>query len=71
MITQGDKVAARTTFTGTHTGEFMGIPPTGKTFSIGTMKYPSEYTTGQITDNWNQFDTYGLLQQLGLIPPQQ
>jgi steroid delta-isomerase-like uncharacterized protein len=65
----GDKVAARSRFTGTHTGDFMGIPATGKAISVGSMNI-FRVRDGKITDNWNQFDMLGLLQQLGVIPAQ-
>ena len=65
----GDKVAARCRFSGTHTGDFMGIPATGKAFAIGTMNF-FRVRDGKITDNWNQNDMLGLLQQLGVIPAQ-
>jgi steroid delta-isomerase-like uncharacterized protein len=65
----GDRVAARCRYTGTHTGDYMGIPATGKSFAIGTMNI-FRVRDGKITDNWNQNDMLGLLQQLGVIPAQ-
>ncbi len=40
VIAEGDKVVVRTTCTGTHVGEFMGIPPTGRQFTQGQDSYP-------------------------------
>lgn len=66
-LAEGNKVAARGYFTGTHTGDFMGIPPTGKTIHA---KYIDIWTVedGKLKDNWIQMDMMGLMQQLGVIP---
>lgn len=61
MVAAGDKVATRTTFHGTHKGEYLGIAPTGKTITatgIGIM----HIANGKIQENWLAGD---LLQQLG------
>ena len=57
----------RSTFLGTHQGELMGIPPTGK---ASTMAGISIYhlANGMIADFWESYDKLGLLQQLGVIP---
>jgi steroid delta-isomerase-like uncharacterized protein len=64
---EGDKVFTYKTFHGTHTGTFMGIPATGKTFSIDLIDVLT-VADGQITDHWVVMDQLGLLQQLGVIP---
>lgn len=69
IIASGDIVATRTRYSGTHTGDFMGIPATGKAFSVGCMNF-FRVRDGKIVDNWSQFDMLGLLQQLGAIPAQ-
>ena len=68
QVAEGDKVATRLTFSGTHSGELMGIPPTGKqvTFTAITI---DQLVDGKITERWHLFDTLGMLQQLGVIPP--
>jgi steroid delta-isomerase-like uncharacterized protein len=68
MIAEGDKVACRWTVSGTHEGEFFGIPPTGKK---ATWKGISIYrfADGEIVEAWWSKDMFGLLQQLGVIPP--
>jgi predicted ester cyclase len=67
MMADSDKVAVRFTFHGTHQGELMGIPPTGKTASMeGIIIY--RLADGKIVDHWMQTDTVGLLQQLGAMP---
>lgn len=64
-VTQGDRVAMRFTVSGTHTGPFMGIAPTGRTINVtGTGIF--RVVDGKATDNWVNFDALGLFQQLGL-----
>lgn len=66
-VAEGDKVAARGYFTGTHRGEFMGIPATNKSIHV---PYIDIWTIedGRLKDNWVQMDMLGLMQQLGVIP---
>ena len=64
MIAEGDKVAVRATFQGIHRGEFMGIQPTSKEVTIpGMLIY--RIANGKIVEHWMNFDTMGLMQQLG------
>jgi steroid delta-isomerase-like uncharacterized protein len=67
MIAEGDKVATRKTFHGTHQGEFMGIPPTGQQVSIGLIDIV-RIVDGQVVEHWSMGDNLGLMQQLGVIP---
>ena len=66
MVAEGDKVAARITMTGTHTGEFMDIPPTGKEVSF-TGIYIARIANGKIVEHWGEEDGVSLLQQLGVL----
>jgi steroid delta-isomerase-like uncharacterized protein len=66
-VGEGDRVAARFSITGTHTGIFMGIPATGKTIHV-TGSGIFRVVDGKATDNWVNFDALGLLQQLGAVP---
>lgn len=67
QVAEDNRVAARWTMTGTHEGEFNGIPPTGKQVShSGTIFYRLE--NGRIAEVWFLGDTMGLMQQLGVIP---
>jgi steroid delta-isomerase-like uncharacterized protein len=68
QIAEGDKVATRYTFRGTHLGELMGIPPTGKLVSIGGISIYC-FTAGKMDQAWIEYDMLGLLQQLGVAPP--
>ena len=68
MIAEGDTVVARFTTRGTHQGNFMGIPPTGKQGS-GTRIFIDRIVNGKAVEQWFNTDDLGLLQQLGVIPP--
>jgi steroid delta-isomerase-like uncharacterized protein len=67
MIVEGDKVVARYTMTGTHKGEFMGIPATNKKFKVSVIEI-DRIVGGKFVEGWMRFDTLGMLQQLGLAP---
>ena len=68
MVAEGDKVAIRWAYRGTHQGEFMGIAPTGKQV---TMKGISiiRIVGGTIVEVWDEVDSLGIMQQLGVFPP--
>lgn len=67
IVAEGDKVAVRFSGTGTHQGEFFGIPPTGRSFkSTGINIFRIE--NGQIIEHWNNADDLGVLRQLGIVP---
>ncbi len=68
LIAEGDKVAARVTMTGTHTGEFMGIPPTSKSVDIQVIDI-LEFRDGLATAHWGSMDQAAMMEQLGLAPP--
>ena len=67
MVAEGDKVAIRLSVTGTHKGEFQGIPPTGKKLSLDEMGFIS-IIDGKIVEGWISADTMGLMQQIGALP---
>ena len=67
MVAVGDKVAVRFTLHGTHKGEFMGVPPTGKRVSFqGLIIY--QIKEGRIVDHWMQVDMVSFMQQIGALP---
>ena len=66
LIAEGDKVVARITRTGTHTGDFFGFPATGKKISF-TGIYIVRIANGKIIEHWGEEDSVGLLQQLGAM----
>jgi steroid delta-isomerase-like uncharacterized protein len=67
LIAEGDKVTMRYDWRGSHKGELMGIPPTGKqviTSGISILRV----VNGKIAEQWDSFDNLGMLQQIGVIP---
>jgi steroid delta-isomerase-like uncharacterized protein len=68
ILADGEKVATRWTATGTHQGELMGIPPTGKQATWSGMTI-YRIVGGKIVEAWWTKDMYSLLMQLGVIPP--
>ena len=67
QIAEGDRVVTRWTAQGTHRGELMGIPPTGKRVTVTGITI-DRIVGGKIVETWNNFDALGQLQQLGVIP---
>jgi steroid delta-isomerase-like uncharacterized protein len=67
MIADGDTVVVRYTTRGTHQGNFMGIPPTGKQVSVTGM-FIDRIVNGKAVEQWINGDDLGLLQQLGVVP---
>lgn len=67
VIAEGDKLACRFLLEATHTGAFMGIPPTGKTIQVSGMTI-LRFEGGRCVERWNQADMLGWLQQLGAMP---
>jgi steroid delta-isomerase-like uncharacterized protein len=66
-IAEGDLVVLRWSLTGTHRGEFLGIPATGKTFVLrGIDMYRVQ--DGKIAEHWNVADMLGFCQQVGALP---
>lgn len=66
LLADGDKVIARTTMTATHTGDFFGIPPTGKFVSISGV-HILRIADGRIAEHWGNNDDLGLMRQIGAI----
>ena len=66
MIAEGNTVATRLTFHGTHTGEFQGIAPTGKKVTVPALDM-ARYEGGKLVEQWGGPDQMSLLQQLGVL----
>ena len=67
LIAEGEKVVVRYTFHGTHQGQWRGLPPTGKAVTF-TGIFICRIREGKIVEGWENADTLGLVQQLGVIP---
>jgi steroid delta-isomerase-like uncharacterized protein len=65
-VGEADLVAQRVHFTGTHTGEFQGLPPTHRTVSFAGLEL-NRFVDGRVAEHWFQLDALTLLQQLGLV----
>jgi steroid delta-isomerase-like uncharacterized protein len=66
ILAESDKVVVRWTLTGTHKGEFSGIPPTNKKVTVWGIDI-DRVAGGKFVEGWCRFDTLGMMQQLGLI----
>lgn len=67
VIAEGDKSVVRWTMQGTNSGQFYGMPPTGKTVKMsGISMY--RLADGKLAEGWVEYDQLGLMQQLGAIP---
>jgi predicted ester cyclase len=68
QIVGGDKVLSRFEWTGTHRGEFLGVPATGRPVKVWGMVV-DRLVDGRIKETRIIMDTLGLMMQLGAIPP--
>jgi steroid delta-isomerase-like uncharacterized protein len=69
QIAEDDKVVTRWTARGSHRGTFFfGLPPTGKPVTA-TAIHIHRLAAGKIVEQWEQFDIFGVLQQIGALPP--
>ena len=67
LVEEGDVVMERFHASGTHRGELMGVPATGRTLSLpGINVFRIE--DGRIVERWGRLDLLGLMHQLGLVP---
>jgi steroid delta-isomerase-like uncharacterized protein len=67
QVAEGDKVVTRWRATGTHQGDFAGVPPTSKAVMVTAINV-HRVSDGKIQESWLNWDALGLLQQLGVVP---
>ncbi|TDD11653.1 ester cyclase [Nonomuraea diastatica] len=67
VIAEGDKVVSRNTVTGTHQGEFRGLPPTGRSVAYNEI-FIFRFADGRIAEIWGVVDLLTQLRQLGAVP---
>ena len=67
MVVDGEAVASRWTFRGTHTGDYYGIPATGRPI-VSTVVAFDRVREGKLVENWTVFDNYDVMRQLGILP---
>jgi steroid delta-isomerase-like uncharacterized protein len=65
IAAEGDTVAARVVFEGTHRGEFQGLPPTGKQVAFSSIEF-NRVVGGKVEEHWVEINLLGLVQQLGV-----
>lgn len=68
ILSSGDKVVARSRATGTHQGEFMGMPATGKSIDVQLIDIIRFGDDGLAHEHWGVFDALAMMQQLGVVP---
>jgi steroid delta-isomerase-like uncharacterized protein len=66
MVAEGDTVVTRWTLTGTQSGEFLGIPPTGRAVRVAGMSL-DHLADGVLVSGFDGWDNFGLRQQLGAV----
>jgi predicted ester cyclase len=67
VIADGDKLVSRNSVTGTHQGEYMGLPPTGRSVAYNEI-FIVRFADGRIAETWGVVDVYSQMKQLGVIP---
>jgi steroid delta-isomerase-like uncharacterized protein len=67
FVTEGDKVVHRFTLRGTHTGPFMGVPPSGRVVTVSGIGI-DRFADGKVAESWISLDALSLLRQLGAAP---
>jgi predicted ester cyclase len=66
LIAEGDKIVSRNTVTGTQQGEYMGLPPTGKSVTYNEI-FIFRFVNGRIAETWGVVDVLSQMRQLGVI----
>ena len=67
QVAEGDKVVSRYSWSGTHQGEYFGVPATGRRVNW-TATATFRITDGKIREAWLNWDQWGLMQQMGVVP---
>lgn len=70
LIEEGDKVVARATISGTQKGEFLGMPPSGKSFKLPMIDIV-RFADGKAVEHWGAMDSGAMMEQLGAGAPAQ
>ena len=68
LIASEDKTVARVSATGTHQGDFMGVPPTGRRVEVHLIDIMRFDDAGLVCEHWGVADLLSLMQQLGVVP---
>ena len=68
VLVSGDRTVTRGTATGTHQGELMGMPPSGKRIEVKFIDIMQFNDAGVVREHWGLMDMLSMMQQLGAIP---
>ena len=68
VLVSGNKTVTRVTATGTHQGELMGMPPTGRSVEVKMIDIMGFDEAGRMSEHWGVLDMFSMMQQLGAIP---
>ena len=68
VFSNGDRVVIRFTMTGTHRGDFVGVPATGRDISVDGITV-LHFCNGSCVERWSSINMYAWLAQLGAVPP--
>ena len=66
LIAEGDRVVSRNVVTGTHQGEYMGVPPTGNSVTYNEI-FVFRFAGGRISETWGVVDVLAQMRQLGAL----
>jgi steroid delta-isomerase-like uncharacterized protein len=66
IVSEGDKVWAYGTYSGTHNGDWLGIPATGKTYKFDAVDI-FRVQDGKLAEHWDVLDVLSLFKQLGVV----
>ena len=68
QVAEEDRVVTHHTWHGTHKGTFLGIPPTSKQVAVAGID-TTRWAGGKAVEHWEARIPWGLMQQLGVVPP--
>ena len=66
-MAEGDKVVTRYTVSGTHQGEFFGVPGTGERITMSGISI-DRFEDGKMVEEWPEYDLLGVMRQIGAVP---
>ena len=67
-MAEGDKVVTRYTASGTHRGEFFGVPGTGNRIEMSGIQIDRFDEGGRMVEEWTEYDLLGAMRQMGAVP---
>ena len=68
QVAEGDKVVSRWEASGTHKGEFIGDPGSGKRIEMSGIQIDRPDESGKVVEEWPEYDLLGAMKQIGAIP---